>query len=102
MENPSHQSDSSSSSSSEDEDIKSKVTRVLKKRLVVLLLQLLRDSSIDKERVSTSSFTGSLFIQEVLNGSSSICYELCEWKSMDLFLYVTCLEKKDGLLKANI
>ena len=49
MENPSHQSDSSSSSSSEDEDIKSKVTRVLKKRLVVLLLQLLRDSSIDKE-----------------------------------------------------
>ena len=76
MENPSHQSDSSSSSSSEDEDIKSKVTRVLKKRLVVLLLQLLRDSSIDKERVSTSSFTGSLFIQEVLNGSSSICYEL--------------------------
>ena len=32
MENPSHQSDSSSSSSSEDEDIKSKVTRVLKKR----------------------------------------------------------------------
>ena len=48
MENPSHQSDSSSSSSSEDEDIKSKVTRVLQKRLVVLLLQLLRDSSIDK------------------------------------------------------
>ena len=76
MENLSHQSDSSSSSSSEDEDIKSKVTRVLKKRLVVLLLQLLRDSSIDKERVSTLSFTGSLFIQEVLDGSSSICYEL--------------------------
>ena len=52
------------------------MTRVLKKRLVVLLLQLLRDSSIDKERVSTSSFIGSLFIQEVLDGSFSICYEL--------------------------
>ena len=76
MENPSRQLDSSSSSSSEDEDIKSKVTRVSKKILVVLLLQLLRDSSIDKERVSTSSFTDSLFIQEVLDGASSICYEL--------------------------
>ena len=42
----------------------------------MLLPQLLRDSSIDKERVSTLSFTGSLFIQAVLDGSSSICYEL--------------------------
>ena len=47
-----------------------------KERLVVLMLQLLRDSSIDKEQVSTSSFTGSLFIGEVLDDSSSICYEL--------------------------
>ncbi|KAL6338241.1 hypothetical protein AAG906_018504 [Vitis piasezkii] len=77
MENPSHHSNSSSSSSSsEDEDTKLEVTRVLKRRLVVLLLKLLRDSSINKERVSTSSFTGSLFIQELLNGSSSTCYEL--------------------------
>ncbi|XP_034679765.1 uncharacterized protein LOC117909822 [Vitis riparia] len=77
MENPSHHSNSSSSSSSsEDEDTKLEVTRVLKKRLVVLLLKLLSDSSINKERVSTSSFTGSLFIQELLNGSSSTCYEL--------------------------
>ncbi|XP_059596802.1 uncharacterized protein LOC104880679 isoform X1 [Vitis vinifera] len=77
MENLSHHSNSSSSSSSsEDEDTKLEVTRVLKKRLVVLLLKLLSDSSIDKERVSTSSFTGSLFIQELLNGSSSTCYEL--------------------------
>ncbi|KAL6351169.1 hypothetical protein AAG906_031755 [Vitis piasezkii] len=77
MENLSHHSNSSSSSSSsEDEDTKLEVTRVLKKRLVVLLLKLLSDSSINKERVSTSSFTGSLFIQELLNGSSSTCYEL--------------------------
>ena len=41
-----------------------------------MLLKLLSDSSINKERVSTSSFTGSLFIQELLNGSSSTCYEL--------------------------
>ena len=69
MENPSHHSNSSSSSSSsEDEDTKLDVTRVLKKRLVVLLLQLLSDSSINKDRVSTSSFTSSLFIQELLDG----------------------------------
>ena len=42
----------------------------------MLLLQLLSDSSINKERVSTSSFTGSLFIQELLDGSFSTCYEL--------------------------
>ena len=41
----------------------------------MLLLQLLNDSSINKERVSTS-FTSSLFIQELLDGSSSTCYEL--------------------------
>ncbi|KAL6318154.1 hypothetical protein AAG906_035659 [Vitis piasezkii] len=77
MENPSHHSNSSSStSSSEDEDTKLEMTRVFKKRLVVLLLQLLSDSSINKEQVSTSSFTSSLFIQELLDGSSSTCYEL--------------------------
>ena len=44
--------------------------------MVVLLLQLLSDSSINKECVSTSSFIGSLFIQELLDDSSSTCYEL--------------------------
>ena len=103
MENPSHHSNSSSSSSSsEDEDTKLEVTRVLKRRLVVLLLKLLSDSSINKERVSTSSFTGSLFIQELLNGSSSTCYELMRMENMDLFLYVTCFEKNDCLLIVNI
>ena len=42
----------------------------------MLLLKLLSDSSINKERVSTSSFTSSLFIQELLDGWSSTCYEL--------------------------
>ena len=79
MENLSHHSNSSSSSSSsEDEDTKLEVTRVLKKRLVVLLLKLLSDSSINKELVSTSSFTCSLFIQELLDCSSIICYELMQ------------------------
>ena len=77
MENPSHHSNnSSSSSSSEDEDTKLEVTRVLKKRLIELLLQLLSDSSINKELVSTSSFTSSVFIQELFDGSSDTCYEL--------------------------
>ena len=43
----------------------------------MLLLQLLSGSFINKEQVSTSSFIGLLFIQELLNGSSSI----------DLFLH---------------
>ena len=42
----------------------------------MLLLQLLSDSSINKEQVSTSSFIGSVFIQELLDGSSTTCYEL--------------------------
>ena len=42
----------------------------------MLLLQLLSDSSINKECVSTSSFTGSVFIQEFFDGSSNTCYEL--------------------------
>ena len=50
---------------------------------------------INKEQVSTS-FTGSLFIQELLDGSSSTCYELMWMEKHDLFLYVTCFKKKDG------
>ena len=42
MENPSHQSDSSSSSLSEDGDIKSKVTRVLKIRLVCVIALVIK------------------------------------------------------------
>ena len=85
MENPSHHlNNSSSSSSSEDEDIKLEVTRVIKKRLVVLFLQLLSDSSINREQVSTSSFIGSLFIWELLDGSSNICYDLMQMEKHGL------------------
>ena len=42
----------------------------------MLWFQLVNDSSINKERVSTSSFTGSVFIQEFFDGSSNTCYEL--------------------------
>ncbi|KAL6321303.1 hypothetical protein AAG906_016337 [Vitis piasezkii] len=97
MENPSHHSNSSSSSSSsEDEDTKLEVTRVLKRRLVVLLLKLLSDSSINKERVSTSSFTGSLFIQELLNGSSSTCYELMRMEKHGFISLCHMFREKDG------
>ena len=41
-----------------------------------MLLQLLSDSSINKELVSTSSFTSLVFIQELFDGSSNTCYEL--------------------------
>ena len=95
MENPSHHSNSSSStSSSEDEDTKLEMTRVFKKRLVVLLLQLLSDSSINKEQVSTSSFIGSLFIWELLDGSSNICYDLMQMEKHGLIsLYHMFREK---------
>lgn len=76
LENSSHHSGTSRSQSSEDQDIKLELKRVLKKRLVMWLLQLLSDSSIHKKWVSTSLFTSSLFIQELLDGSSSICYVL--------------------------
>ena len=42
MENPSHQSNSSSSSSSEDEDIKSKVTRVFKKKIGCVIAPVIK------------------------------------------------------------
>ena len=101
MENPSHQSNSSSSSSSEDEDIKSKVMRVFKKRLVVLLLQLLRDSYIDKERASTSSFIGSLFIRKVLNGSYSICYELMRMENHGFISLCHMFQEKKWLVDSK-
>ena len=92
---------SSSSSSSEDEDTKLEVTRVLKKRLVVLLLQLLSDSSINKEQVSTSSFTGSLFIQELLDGSSSTCYELMRMEKHEFISLCHIFREKGWLVDSK-
>ncbi|KAL6335798.1 hypothetical protein AAG906_039561 [Vitis piasezkii] len=88
MKNPSHHSNSSSSSSSsEDEGTKLEVTRVFLKKI----------GSINKERVSTSSFTGSLFIQELLDGSSSTCYELM-WMEKHGFISLCHMFREKGWL----
>ena len=63
----------------------------------MLLLQLLSDSSINKEWVSTSSFTGSLFIQELLDGSSSTCYELM-WMEKHGFISLCHMFREKGWL----
>ena len=65
----------------------------------MLLLQLLKDSSIDKERVSTSSFTGSLFIQEVLDGSPSICYELMRMEKYEFISLCHMFREKRWLVE---
>ena len=63
----------------------------------MLWFQLVNDSSINKERVSTSSFTGSIFIQELLDGSSSTCYELM-WMEKHGFISLCHMFREKGWL----
>lgn len=68
-------SNSSSSSTSEDEAIKLEAKKASWRCLIVLLSKLLKNS-LGRQPNSTSTLIGSAFIQELLNGSSSVCYEL--------------------------
>ena len=67
----------------------------------MLLLQLLSDSSINKERVSTSSFIGSLFIQEPLDGSSSTCYELMQMEKHGFISLCRMFQEKGWLVDSK-
>lgn len=59
----------------EEVDIKIGVKRILRKQLIMLVKKLLKGST-KRQRISTSSLTCSLYIQELLNGSPIVCYDL--------------------------
>lgn len=105
MESPhSHSGSSDSLSSSEDDDMnlnaKREAKRILQKRLITLLSNF-RNGPYNRVPTSTSSLTGSLFVQELLNGSSITCYELMRMEKNNFVSLCHIFREKGWLVNSR-
>ncbi|KAK2663441.1 hypothetical protein Ddye_002015 [Dipteronia dyeriana] len=104
MESPFQSSSSNSLSSSEDHDMNleaiTEAKRVLRKRLITLLSNFI-NGPCQRVPASTSSLPGSLFIQELLNGSSNTCYELMRMQKNNFIYLCRIFREKNWLANSK-
>ncbi|KAK2653621.1 hypothetical protein Ddye_013477 [Dipteronia dyeriana] len=104
MESLFQSSSSNSLSSSEDDDMNLKAIteakRVLRKRLITLLSTFI-DGPCQRVPASTSPLPGSLFIRELLNGSSNTCYELMRMQKNSFIYLCQIFREKNWLANSK-